>query len=128
MYVYRYVIIYHDFLPLPRRGSHVKSDNTHTQSSNIHSTIALMFSICALFTFYPNRIIKRHPTPFHVITTRAREGGPKEHWAKQNGRVKLIQLHMHQGSPLFPIFCTLLRSIHCHFSVAKGHLHTIHPA
>ena len=22
--------IYHDFLPPPRRGSHVKSDNTHT--------------------------------------------------------------------------------------------------
>ena len=27
------VIIYHDFLPTPRRGSHVKSDKTHTQSS-----------------------------------------------------------------------------------------------
>ena len=27
------IIIYHDFLPTPRRGSHVKSDNTHTQSS-----------------------------------------------------------------------------------------------
>ena len=24
------VIIYHDFLPTPRRGSHVKSDKTHT--------------------------------------------------------------------------------------------------
>ena len=24
------IIIYHDFLPTPRRGSHVKSDNTHT--------------------------------------------------------------------------------------------------
>ena len=24
------IIIYHDFLPPPRRGSHVKSDNTHT--------------------------------------------------------------------------------------------------
>ena len=28
-----FVIIYHDFLSTPRRGSHVKSDNTHTQSS-----------------------------------------------------------------------------------------------
>ena len=27
------MIIYHDFLPTPRRGSHVKSDKTHTQSS-----------------------------------------------------------------------------------------------
>ena len=26
------VIIYHDFLPTPRRGSHVKSGKTHTQS------------------------------------------------------------------------------------------------
>ena len=24
------IIIYHDFLPTPRRGSHVKSDKTHT--------------------------------------------------------------------------------------------------
>ena len=28
-----YIIIYHDFLPTPRRGSHVKSGKTHTQSS-----------------------------------------------------------------------------------------------
>ena len=27
------IIIYHDFLPTPRRGNHVKSDKTHTQSS-----------------------------------------------------------------------------------------------
>ena len=27
------IIIYHDFLPTPRRGSHIKSDKTHTQSS-----------------------------------------------------------------------------------------------
>ena len=26
------LIIYHDFLPTPRRGSHVKSDKTHTYS------------------------------------------------------------------------------------------------
>ena len=26
-------LIYHDFLPTPRRGSHVKSGKTHTQSS-----------------------------------------------------------------------------------------------
>ena len=25
-------IIYHDFLPTPRRGSHVKSDNAHTHT------------------------------------------------------------------------------------------------
>ena len=27
------IITYHDFLPTPRRDSHVKSDKTHTQSS-----------------------------------------------------------------------------------------------
>ena len=27
------IIIYHDFLPTPRKGSYVKSDKTHTQSS-----------------------------------------------------------------------------------------------
>ena len=27
------IIIYHDFLPTLRRGSHVKSSKTHTQSS-----------------------------------------------------------------------------------------------
>ena len=35
------------------------------------------------------------PTPLQVITTRAWEGSPKEHWAKQNCCMKLIQLHMH---------------------------------
>ena len=27
------IIIYHDFLPTPRKGSHVKSSTTHIQSS-----------------------------------------------------------------------------------------------
>ena len=27
------VVIYPDFLPTPRRSSHIKSDNTHAQSS-----------------------------------------------------------------------------------------------
>ena len=31
--VWSHLIIYHDFLPAPRRGSHVKSGKTHTQSS-----------------------------------------------------------------------------------------------
>ena len=32
-YLMKIIIIYHDFLPTPRRGSHVKSGKTHTQSS-----------------------------------------------------------------------------------------------
>ena len=55
-------IIYHNFLPAPRRGSHVKLDNTNT-IINIHplahilDICALMFSSCALFTVFPNRIM-----------------------------------------------------------------------
>ena len=30
----KHVIIYHDFLPTPRRGSRDKSDKTHTQTSS----------------------------------------------------------------------------------------------
>ena len=85
---YILLVIYHDFLPPPMTGSHVKSDNTHTiinihPLANIIDICALIFSSCALFTDYPNRIMKRHNTPVKVITTRAREGGPKEYRAKQ---------------------------------------------
>ena len=80
---------------------HVKSDNTLTihihRLAHILDTCSLIFSSCPLFTVYHNRIMERHPTPLQVITTRAREGGPKKNRAKQKGRVKLIQLHMHQG-------------------------------
>ena len=85
----RRLIIYHDFLRPPRRGSHIKSDNTHT-IINIHhlahilDICALIFSSSALFAVSSNHIIWRHPTPLQVITTRARVGGPKEHRAKQN--------------------------------------------
>ena len=52
------IIIYNDFLPPPRRGSHVKSDNTHTiinihPLANILDICALIYSSCALFTFIP---------------------------------------------------------------------------
>ena len=56
------IIIYQDFLPKTRRGSHVKSDKTHTvikihPLAHILDTWALIFSSCALFTVYPNRIM-----------------------------------------------------------------------
>ena len=41
----------------------------------------LTFSNWALFTVYPTRIMYLHPSPSQVITSRAREGGPKEHRA-----------------------------------------------
>ena len=34
------IIIYHDFLPTPRSGSHVKSHKTHTQSSRYTHPLA----------------------------------------------------------------------------------------
>ena len=43
----------------------------------------LDFKLLRPFTIYPNRIMQRHPTPLQVITTRARDGGPKEHSHKQ---------------------------------------------
>ena len=57
------IIIYHDFPPPPRRGSHVKSDKHTLTIINIHplahilDICALIFSSCALFTVYPNRIM-----------------------------------------------------------------------
>ena len=66
--------------PSTRRGTHVKSDNTHTiininHLAHIPDICTLIFSSCAPFTIYL--------VPLQVITTRAREGGPKEHRAKQ---------------------------------------------
>ena len=44
------------------------------------------------------------------------------------GRAPLRGCSMYQGSPLFPIFRSLTRSLHRHSSIAQGHHHTIHPA
>ena len=67
----------------------MSSQITHTQSSNMQplahtlDTRLFVFSSCALFTVYLNRIMYRHPTHLQMITSRAREGGPNEHRAKQ---------------------------------------------
>ena len=57
-------IIYHDFLPTPTMGSHVKSDKTHTHTvikthhlAHILDTWALIFSSCTSHTVYPNLIM-----------------------------------------------------------------------
>ena len=49
------IIIYHDFLPPQRRGSHVTSDNTHTivnirPIAHILDICALVFRSCPLLT------------------------------------------------------------------------------
>ena len=126
------IIIYRDFLPPPIRSSHVKSDTAHTvikihPLAHILDTWALIFSSCPLLTVYPNRIMQRHPSPLHVITTRAWEGGLKEHSAKQKW---LRETHSVTYVPgLSTLFDTSLsRSLNSHSSVAQGHFHTIHPA
>ena len=91
------IIIYHDFLPPPKRGSHVKSDNTHTiitihPLAHILNICALIFSSCALFTVILtascNGItpLPRWP-PEHGRAVRKNTGTGK------NGSVKLIHLH-----------------------------------
>ena len=47
---------------------------------------------------------------------------PKEHRASQKWPRLLIQLHMYHGSPLFPIFRALTRSLHRHPSADQEHL------
>ena len=81
------IIIYHDSF---HQGGVVMSSQLMLTIINIHplahilNNCALIFSSCALFTVYPNSIMKLHHIPLQVITKRAREGGPKEHRAKQN--------------------------------------------
>ena len=67
-----YNIIYHDFL---RYHTHTYTIVEHTPLCRYTLHRRLDFSSCALFTVYP--------THLQVITTREREGGPKEHRAKQ---------------------------------------------
>ena len=83
---------------LHQRGVVMSSQITHTQSSTIQllphyfDTCAWIFSSCALFTVYPNG------------TTRAREGGPKEHRASKYGRMKLNQSHINRALHSFLSF------------------------
>ena len=88
---------------------------TSTQSSYIHSlahipgTCALISSSCALFPVapQPQQVTASHPSPVIIHQSAVRKNaGPSE-----NGTVKLDHLHMHQGSPLLPIFRALSRSL-----------------
>ena len=64
--------------------------NQITYSSVIHpladilDTCGLIFSSCSPCTVHANLIILWHLTPLQVITTRAREGNPKEDRANKN--------------------------------------------
>ena len=111
------IIIYHDFLPPPWRGSHFKWENTHTiikihPLTHIPDTWALIFSSCSLFTVFPqpHHVTASLPSPCDIHQS---TGGRSERTQCQakNGRVKLIQLDMYQGSPLFLIFPTVASTV-----------------
>ena len=65
-----YNIIYHGFLSQPRRGSHVKSDNTHTiirHTTLSPLTLHMGLEFRELRTFYclpkPHHVTASHPSP-----------------------------------------------------------------
>ena len=95
-------------------SSQITNTRTHTIIKNpiahILDSWALIFSSCAVFTVYPNHIKYRHPSPLQVITTRAREGGPKEHSAKQKSHsvsYQLISTSTHSVTYYVPELSTL---------------------
>ena len=94
-------------------------ENVYVWHSNMYDIWALILSSCTLFTVYSNRIMLRHPTAFQVITTRVREGGPKEHKAKQKWP---RETHLVTYVPGICTLSDLSRSLHRHSSVAQGHL------
>ena len=115
-----YKIIYPDFLPPPRRGSHVKSDNTrsiiqHTPLSPYtwHLSHDFQFVVSSVYRVsQQHRVMASHPSPGD--NHRSMGGRSERARPSKNGRVKLIQLHICQGSQLFPIFRALSRSPHRH--------------
>ena len=103
-----------------QQGVVIKSSQiTHTQSSNIHplahilDTYPLMFS-SSMYSFHSlsqqHHVTASHPSP--VITPEHGRAVRKNTGPSKNGSVKLIQLYMYQGSPLFSILRALSRIIH----------------
>ena len=131
---------------MTKDGVVMSSQITHKQSSNINhplvhilDTCSLIFSGCALFysLLQPHHVMASHPfysllQPYHVMASHPSPGDNHQSmevvcntWPSKKCPVKLNQLHMHQG---FPVFFYLSHSLQHHSSVAQGHLHTIHPA
>ena len=86
-------------------NSHVKSGYSrtiikHSPFSPHTRHLRRDINSCAIFTIYPNCIMKWHPTPFKVITHQS-AGGRSNRTQKpsKNACVKLNHLHMHKGSP-----------------------------
>ena len=95
-----------------------------TQLSNtcrlapIFATCALIFSSWVLLTVYPIRSCNGIPKPSRWWPPEHGREVRKNTGPSKNGSVKLNQLYVHQGYPLFPIFHALSRSLHRHSSFA----------
>ena len=83
----------------------------------IYDTCALIFSSCSFFfsLSQTHHVAASLPSPGDNHQSME---GRSESIQSQAGRVKLFQLHMYHRSPFFPIFRSLSRSLHNHFSVA----------
>ena len=87
----------------------------------LQAPVPIDISSCALFTFYPDRIMYGHPTPPQVF------GTPPEQWERfgttqepsKNNLVILNHLHIHQGSPLIPIIRALSLILHLIFRASS---------
>ena len=112
----------------------MSSQIAHTQLSNVH-LLAHIFDTCSLiFCISANFYILSQS--HHVTASNPSPGDNQQSTGRRSERtqgqtkcpVKLIQWHVHQGSPLFPNFWALSRSLQRHSSVPQGHLHAVHPA
>ena len=87
---------------------------------HILGTCALI-SIIAIFL---QRILPTHETPSHPSAgvnppVHGEMAGLKKR-TKENGHVMLYHLHVHQGPPLFPIFCPFLCWLQRHHLATQG--------
>ena len=101
--------IYHDFLPPPWRGNHVKSDNTHTiiqhtplSSYTWHLRLDLLYIIAPFLQFVPTASWNGIPP---LSRWSPPEGSPRKNTGpSKNWCVKLIQLQTNHVSLLVLIF------------------------
>ena len=61
----------------------LKLDNSNTHTIIKHTPLSAIYFTPETFIFSSCAFFTVHPIPIQVITTRAREGGPKKHLAKQ---------------------------------------------
>ena len=121
-------------ISLHQGGLVMSSQITHTESKNLYSLAlildpcALIFSSCALFTVYPNRIIKLDPISLLVITTSAWEGCSKELRANQKWPHESHSVTYAPGRYTLSYLLRIAEQHPSSFLCCPRHLHIIHPA